>query len=285
MHLLFHQQDVDAMVVMKYLRMTIYFVKLLYKNSYMIRSMVIRDLRQRYVGSILGVFWSVIHPLTQILLYYFVFGVVFKMRLGPEYGETKFVFWLIAGLLPWMFFAETVSRAPNAVLDQANIVKKMVFPSEILPIVNLAAALINHIIAVAILVVFLIASGHGISSEMLLILPYLLLLGLFSLGISWLLSSLTVYLRDIYHIIGVIVNIWFYLTPIIYPQHQLPVGLRWLFGLNPMLHVIEGFRAALLGKTNVDIAGLIYLLVVGIVILIMGALTFRKLKPAFADVL
>lgn len=270
---------------MKYLQMLIYFGRSLYQNSYIIRSMVIRDLQRRYVGSMLGIFWSVIHPLTQIMLYYFVFAVVLKMRLGPEYGETKFVFWLIAGLLPWMFFAEIVSRAPTAVIDQANLVKKMVFPSEILPIVNLAAALINNLIALAILAVLLVASGHDISVEMLLILPYLLLLGLFSLGISWLLSSLTVYLRDIGHIIGVIINIWFYLTPIIYPQHQVPVRLRGFFGLNPMFHVIEGFRAALLGKTNVDIAGLMYLLVVGIVIFIVGALTFRKLKPDFADVL
>lgn len=270
---------------MQYIQMLIYFGRSLYQNSYMIRSMVIRDLRQRYVGSMLGVFWSVIHPLTQIMLYYFVFGVVLKMRIGPEYGETSYVFWLIAGLLPWMFFAETISRAPNAVLDQTNLVKKMVFPSEILPIVNLTAALINHLIALSILIVFLLASGYGISSGILLILPYLFLLGLFALGMSWFLSSLTVYLRDIAHVIGVIINIWFYLTPIIYSQNHVPVRLRWLFNLNPMLHVAEGFRTALLGKTNLDITGLMYLLVIGIVILIVGALTFRKLKPDFADVL
>lgn len=270
---------------MKYFKMLIYFGRQLYQNSYMIRSMVIRDLRQRYVGSMLGIFWSVIQPLTQIMLYYFVFGVVLKMRLGPEYGSISYVYWLIAGLLPWLFFAETISKAPTAVIDQANLVKKMVFPSEILPIVNLVAALINHLIAITILVVFLVASGYGISPKILLMVPYLLLLGLFSLGISWLLSSLTVYLRDIGHIIGVIINIWFYLTPVIYPQQQIPVRLRGLFGLNPMLHIIEGFRMALLGKTNIDISGLMYLLVVGIVILFAGALTFRKLKPDFADVL
>ncbi|MCC6544927.1 MAG: ABC transporter permease [Nitrospirae bacterium] len=265
--------------------MLIFFGRQLYKNSYMIRSMVIRDLRQRYVGSMLGIFWSVIHPLTQIMLYYFVFGVVLKMRLGPEYGETKFVFWLIGGLLPWMFFADIITRAPKAVIDQGNLVKKMVFPSEILPIVNIAAALINHILAIAILVVFLVASGQGISPKIYLMMPYLLLLIVFSLGISWLLSSLTVYLRDIGHIIGVIVNIWFYLTPVIYPQQQIPGSLLRFFRLNPMLHIIEGFRTALLGKTSVDITGLMYLLVAGIVILIAGAFTFRKLKPNFADVL
>ena len=90
---------------MNYLRMFIHFVRLLYKNSYMIRSMVRRDLKQRYIGSLLGIFWSVIHPLTQLIIYYFIFAVVFKIRLGLEYGGTNFAVWLIAGLLPWIFFA------------------------------------------------------------------------------------------------------------------------------------------------------------------------------------
>src|SRR3990172_9144128 len=108
------------MRIMNYLRMLIYFVKLLYKNSFMIRSMVIRDLRARYMGSFLGFFWSVIHPLTQLLIYYFVFALVLKIRLGPGYGGANYALWLIAGLLPWMFFAEAVTRAPGAVLEQAN---------------------------------------------------------------------------------------------------------------------------------------------------------------------
>ena len=103
----------------------------------MIRNMVGRDIRQRYAGSVMGLFWSIIHPLTQLLIYYFIFSVIFKMKLGPEYGETNFVIWLMAGLLPWMLFAEVVNRAPGAVLEQSSLITKMVFPSEILPLAHL----------------------------------------------------------------------------------------------------------------------------------------------------
>jgi ABC-type polysaccharide/polyol phosphate export permease len=251
----------------------------------MIRAMVIRDMRARYMGSFLGFFWSVIHPLTQLLIYYFVFAVVLKMRLGPEYGGTNFAVWLIAGLLPWMLFAEAVTRAPNAVLDQSNLVKKMVFPSEIFPIVNLTAAIVNHLIGLVILLGFLVVSGNGLSFKIVLILPYLLLTGLLVLGISWLLSAVNVFLRDIGQIISVVVNIWFFLTPVIYPPNLIPESVRWLFGLNPMFYVVDGYRAALLGKTEINLPGMAYVLMIAFAIFALGGMTFKKLKPNFADVL
>ncbi len=269
----------------RHLRPCISLFRLLDQNGYMIRSMVVRDMRARYMGSFLGFYWSVIHPLTQFLIYYFVFAVIFKMRLGSEYGGTHYSLWLIAGLLPWMFFAESMTRAPGAVLEQANMVKKMVFPSEIFPIVHLTSAMINHLIGVAILIFFLLVFGEGISLKIIMIFPYLLLMGIFILGISWVLSAVNVFLRDIGQIISVIVNIWFFLTPVIYPANLIPERLKDLFALNPMFHIIEGYRMALLGKTDLNLIGLTYLLLVGIVILVVGGLTFKKLKPAFADVL
>ena len=251
----------------------------------MIRSMIIRDMQRRYVGSLLGIFWSVIQPLTQLLIYYFIFSVVFKMRLGPEYGGTHFAVWMISGLLPWLLFAEVMSRSPGSVLDQSNLIKKMVFPSEILPIVTLSAAIVSHLIGMIILIGLLLALGGAISIKILLIIPYLIALGLFALGISWILSALNVFLRDIGQVIGVVINIWFFLTPIVYTRERVPAALQKLFGLNPMLHVVEGYRAALLGKAEMDIAGFSYVLMVGTIFLIIGALTFRRLKPTFADVL
>src|SRR3990170_6012369 len=270
---------------MNYLRMFIHFVRLLYKNSYMIRSMVRRDLKQRYIGSLLGIFWSVIHPLTQLIIYYFIFAVVFKIRLGPEYGGTHYAIWLIAGLLPWLFFAEVMNRCPSSVLEQSSLIKKMVFPSEILPIVTLSAAIISHLIGMIILIGLLVVLGGTISIKILLVIPYLFALGLFALGISWILSSLNVFLRDIGQVIGVVINIWFYLTPVVYSRQLVPGRLQKVFGLNPMLHIIEGYRMALLGKTDMDVTGLSYTLAVGTIFLVIGAFTFRRLKPTFADVL
>jgi ABC-type polysaccharide/polyol phosphate export permease len=247
--------------------------------------MVIRDLKNRYVGSLLGIFWSVIHPLTQFVLYYFIFAVVFKIRLGPEYGGTNFALWLIAGLLPWMFFSETVTKGASAVVEQSNLIKKMVFPSEIFPIVSLMAAMVSHLIGTAILIFFLLLSGYGLSSQILLVFPYMLIAIVFALGITWFVSSVNVFLRDVGQVIGVIVNIWFYLTPIVYPGASIPGKLQWLFRLNPMTHVVEGYRMALLGKIGIDVTSLLYILLVTVAILVIGALTFRRLKPIFADVL
>ena len=251
----------------------------------MIRSMVIRDIRTRHIGSFLGIFWSIIHPLTQLLLYYLIFAVVLKMRLGPEYGGTHFAIWLIAGLLPWLFFADVVTRSPGAVRDQSNLIKKMVFPSEILPVVQLTAGMVNHFIGVGILLLFLILVGPGILPKIFFLLPYLLTMSILALGISWLLSAMNVFLRDVGQIIGVLIQLWFFLTPILYPARMIPDGLKGIFFLNPMLHAVEGYRMALLGKVEFDVFGFLYLLCVCILIFIIGGMTFKKLKPDFADVL
>ena len=161
----------------------------------------------------------------------------------------------------------------------------MVFPSEILPLAHLGAAVINHLIGLVIFISFLLVFGYGMWPKVLFILPYLFAIGIFALGISWMLSALNVFLRDIGQIIGVFVQIWFFLTPIFYPRHLIPESLQGLYSLNPMLHAVEGYRAALLGKTDIHIFGLSYLLLFGLATLALGGLTFKKLKPAFADVL
>lgn len=271
-------------MVMKPFRMVGVLVRLLHQNSYMIRSMVVRDFLKRYVGSVLGVFWSVIHPATQLALYYFVFSVVLKMKLGPEYGGTHFAIWMIAGLLPWMMFAEVVNRSPDAVVEQASVIRKMVFPSEILPIVRLTAATVNHLIGVALLVGLLVVLGYGLPLTVFMIVPYFAVMAVFSLGIGWALAALNVYLRDIGQVVGVFVNIWFFLTPVVYVRELVPASLQGLYAWNPMLHVVEGYRAALLGRAT-DVTGLAYLAALGLVALTIGGMVFRKLKPQFADVL
>ena len=255
------------------------------QNTYLIRSMVIRDLRARYVGSFLGIFWSIIHPLTQLLIYYFVFSVILKIKLGPEYETTNFSIWLVAGLLPWMFFADVVTRSPGAVLEQSSLITKTVFPSEILSFTLLVTAMINHLIGVIIFIGFLMLFGHGITLNVLLILPFFLVTGFLALGISWLLSALNVFLRDIGQIISVFINIWFFLTPIIYPRHLIPENLQFFYGLNPLLYSVEGYRLGFLGATEININGLFYLFLLGLVSFAIGGLIFKKLKPAFADVL
>src|SRR4030067_1972145 len=248
-----------------YLRKFINFIRMLVQSSYMIRSMVIRDIRSRYMGSYLGFFWSVIHPLSQLLLYYFLFSVIMRMRLGTEYGETSFAIWLIAGLLPWMFFTEVVSRSPSAVLEQSSVIKKMVFPSELLPFVHLTAAMVNHFIGLLIISGFILVLGYGISFKIVYLILYLFAIGVFALGISWILSSLNVFLRDIGQVISVVIHIWFFINPITYPSHMIPAKINGFLRFNPMLHAVDGYRMALLGKADIDITGLTLLLIVAII--------------------
>lgn len=262
-----------------------YFLQSVYQNSYMIRSMVMRDIRARYIGSLLGFFWTIIHPLIQILMYYFIFSVILKIRLGPEYGGANFATWLIAGLLPWFFFAEVVSRAPTAVLEQSDIITKTVFPSELLPLAHLISAIINHLISLGLFIGILLGFGYGISFKLLLIFPSMFTIGVFAIGISWALSSLNVFLRDIGQIIGVVIHIWFFMTPILYPIHSIPEHIQKVYKLNPMLHVIEAYRFALLGNAYLTIESLSYIAIPVLVAFILGGLIFKKLKPAFADIL
>ncbi len=253
----------------------------------MIWSMAIRDIRARHVGSFLGIFWSIIHPLTQLLIYYFVFSVILKIKLGPEYGGTNFAVWLVAGLLPWMFFADVLTRSPGAVLEQSSLVSKTVFPSEILPFTLLIAAIINHLIGVVIFIGLLVFFGYSITLKILLIIPILLTTAIFALGLSWMLSALNVFLRDIGQIIGVFVNVWFFLTPIIYPRHLIPKFWQGVYGLNPIIYSIEGYRVSLLrtADININIEGVSYLFLLSLFTFAIGGLIFKKLKPAFGDVL
>jgi ABC-type polysaccharide/polyol phosphate export permease len=261
------------------------FLQKIAQNRFMIRSLVVRDIRARYTGSFLGVFWAFVHPLTQLLIFYFVFGLVLRARLGSEYTNTNYGIWLMSGMLPWILFSEVVNRSPGAVLEQANLVTKTVFPSEILPLAHVSAALVNHVILLFILLVFIVALGLGPGLTILWLPLYLIGVILFALGLAWLLSAVNVFMRDIGQILGVILNLWFFFTPIIYPANLVPESLRPWMALNPMIYPVEGYRMALLGRIEPDFGGLIVLFAWAIVAFALGGLVFRKLKPAFADVL
>ncbi len=267
------------------MRVALNFIRRVYSNTYLIRNIVNRDLRQRYIGSLLGIFWTIIHPIIQMAIYYFIFSVILGVRLGPEYQGTGFAVWMISGLLPWMLFAEILTRSPSIILAQSNLIKKTVFPSEILPLSNLISELINHIIAVTIFLIALIYSGKAVSWDLLLIFPFIILISLIGMGLSWIFSALNVFLRDIGQFISIGTQIWFFLTPIIYPVHQAPEIFLTLCQFNPMFHAVEGYRQALLGAGHINAFSILYLLGIALLTLGGGGIIFRKLKPSFADVL
>lgn len=250
-----------------------------------LQSMTFRDLRSRYAGSFLGVFWSVIHPVTQVLVYYFVFSVVLTIKLGGTYGNEHFGVWLIAGILPWLLFADVVGRSPKAVIDHGKIITKMVFPSELISIVYLLSGLVHHLIAMLCFIVLYLVMGGSLTVNLLFVLPLGLVLCLFTLGLSWMLSALNVYLRDISQVTGVVLMLYFFLNPIVYPADMVPASAQVLLKLNPMTHFVDAYRAVLLGTDAVSIKGLVGTTVLSLVLFLVGLRIFRKLKPGFADCL
>jgi lipopolysaccharide transport system permease protein len=192
------------------------FFRKLAQHRGLVKNMVIRDLRARYVGSTMGFFWSVIHPLVLLISYTYVFSVVLKQQLGPEVGITNFAVYLFCGILPWLLFQETVTRASNVLIDNSSLITKTLFPSEILPVSILLANLVNHLIGVAILLTIVIGGYHKLGWLILLAPLYLLALMLFALGIAWFVSSVQVFLRDTTQVLTVVLTFWFWFTPIFF---------------------------------------------------------------------
>ncbi len=261
------------------------FLKKIYLQRSLIRNFVIRDLKARYIGSFMGLFWSVIHPIVLLVSYSFVFVIIFKQVPKPETGTDNFPLFLFCSILPWLFFQDTLQRSSTVLIDNANLVTKTLFPSEILPLAVALAGLVNHLIGFAILLVIIFFTIGKISIFILLVPVYFLMLMLFTLGVSWFVSSLNVFVRDVSQVLTVILTFWFWFTPIFYTADRFPAKLMILIRLNPMAHVVVGYRDCLLRRQMPDMKILAILTTVSVVIFMVGGLFFRKTKREFVDVL
>jgi lipopolysaccharide transport system permease protein len=252
------------------------FIQKLYVQRGLIRNFVVRDLRTRYIGSFMGFFWSVIHPIVLLVSYTFVFSVIFKLRPLPDTGTTSFPLFLFCSILPWLFFSDTLQRSSTAIIDNANLVTKTLFPSEILPLTILLAAIL--------LCILLFTLGK-ISIYILLVPVYFFVLMLFTLGLSWLVASLNVFVRDISQVLSVILTFWFWFTPIFYSADRFPKQLLFLVHWNPLAHVVTGYRDCLLRMQLPNLRALAFLAAASFLIFVLGGLFFRKTKREFVDVL
>jgi lipopolysaccharide transport system permease protein len=261
------------------------FLKKIYVQRSLIRNFVVRDLKSRYVGSFMGLFWSVIHPIVLLVSYTFVFSIVFQIRPRPDTGTTSFPLFLFCGILPWLQFQDVVQRSSTILIDNSNLVTKTLFPSEILPLTALLSGFVNHLIGFAILLCIIFFTLGKVSIFILLIPVYLLLLMLFTLGLAWLVASLNVFVRDVSQVISVILIFWFWFTPIFYSLDQLPQKLLFLVRLNPLAHVVIGYRDCLLRMRLPDMSILAILAAISLVVFVAGGLFFRTTKRKFADIL
>ncbi len=261
-------------------------VNSLWVNRSLIKALVAREVVGRYRGSMMGILWSFFNPVFMLMVYTFVFSVVFKARWsGGSDSKTEFALVLFAGLIIFNLFSECINRAPTLILANVNYVKKVVFPLEILPWVALGSALFHFSISLVVwFLAYLIFFGMPHPSALLLpliVVPYLL----FIIGLTWALSSVGVFLRDVAQLIGMVTTVLLFLSPIFYPISALPEKYRPLLLLNPLGPAIEQAREVLFWGNSPNLAILAIYLVVSALIAWMGFAWFQKTRKGFADVI
>ena len=261
------------------------FLRNLVRQRSLIFQLVRRDFQQRFVGSAVGWIWGLIHPLALLVAYTFIFTYCLKQRLAPGQLTDNYPIFLFAGMLPWLLFQETVQRSSTALVDYSNLIKKSVFPAEIVPVSIFLSNLLSHFLALALLVAAVAVWLNRVSA-MLVVLPvYLVLVGLFSLGLAWVVSSLHVFLRDTGQVLSVVMTFWFWVTPIFITEELFPESVRWVVTLNPLVYAVRGYRTSIL-STQLPAAGDLALLAAFAVgMFVVGGLFFRHTKKGFADVL
>lgn len=257
----------------------------IFNSRELLFSMAKRDIRNRYLGSFLGGIWAFIQPLVTIFVIWFVFQVGFKAQATAE--GIPFTLWLVSAMIPWFFVSEMLSSGANSIIEQAGIVKKIVFKVSLLPIVKIISALIIHIFFIAVLFATSIAYGYYPKLGWLQIIYYLLCSIVLMLGISWITSSIVVFFRDIGQIIAVFIQLGFWATPIFWNITMVPSEYQWVLKLNPVFYITEGYRNTV--TTDVwfwqSFSWTVYYWCFTLFTLLVGIVCFKRLRPHFADVL
>lgn len=260
-------------------------LSVLWANRKILMLLTHRDVSNRYKGSLLGKLWPLLHPLGQLVIYTFVFSIVLKIRFGGSDSTSNFAIYFMAGMIPWSIFAESVSRAATCILENPNFVTKVVFPTEVLPLVNLCSAVCTQFIAFAILLCAVAMFGGGIHPTLpLLLLPSICLVA-FSAGASWILASLGVFVRDTRHFVSLALQAGMYATPILYPSNSVPKEYQWVLALNPLAGIIDDFRRVMLEGVTPDWSGMFSYGAVSFLVFGLGLTFFLKTKKSFADVM
>lgn len=296
-------------------------IRSLRQNRRLLSDFVKRDLAARYVGSSMGFFWSVIFPIVNLFVFMFVFRLLLKARWGDG-SEKETALIMLAGILVWAAFAETLSRATNCLVENANLIQKVVFPSEILPVYLTTSSIVNMLIGMPIVVLGCWLFGAGGPSSSAVLIPLLLVIQvIFTVGLGYFLATLNLFLRDTYHLVGVGVQVWMFATPIFYPAEMVsnalimlpdwlsflsnaPLGLladgtprvlmpgeggffslNWMLEINPMHWLIDAWRDVIIFSTWPDPLMLLRLGVVSVLIFALGASFFRSQQEKFPDLL
>jgi lipopolysaccharide transport system permease protein/teichoic acid transport system permease protein len=261
-----------------------YFIRLIILQRSLIFSMAKREVATHYVGSFLGFIWTFIHPMVMIFVFWVVFSIGFRVQ---PIQNVPFVVWLTAGMAAWFVFADIVGGSAMVIIVNAHLIKKTVFHSQILPVVKIASSLITHTVFLCVLFGLIFFQEMTFSFYFFQFFYYLFCLTVLALGLGWAVSALNVFIRDIGQIVGVILQIGFWATPIFWDIQIMPEDIRFMFKLNPMFYIIQGYRESFIYFSpfwNHPFQTL-YFWGVTLFLFVIGALIFQKLKPQFADAL
>ena len=253
-------------------------IKEIWKFRALIWALVSRHLRARYRGSLLGFLWSFLNPLFLIAVYSLVFK--YYMRFPDQNNYTVF---MLTGLLPWIWFSSGLLEATSSISGGGSLITKAIFPAHVLPIVSVLTNLVHYILAIPLLIALMLFNGVPIHASI-LFLPFIILLQLVLMtGFSLALSSLNVYYRDIQHILGNIMTLWFFLCPIIYPVSSVPERFQFSLRLNPVSTLVDAYHKVILEGTLPDPKHLLFLSVLSLISCILGSLIFNAYRDQFAE--
>lgn len=254
--------------------------KELYAYRELLKTNIQKEIRGKYKGSLLGVLWSFINPLLQVAVYAIVFP--YLMRGTSEH----YLVYLITGIIPWTFFTSSINIGMQTVRGNAGIIKKVYFPRSILPISVVLSQLVNFLISCIIIVIFCLADHVGVSSTIFYLPVLVVIQTAFTLGLAFALSAINVYIKDIEYIVSFVLNMLFYGTPIIYQLSQFEGSagrLVKLVKLNPLTHIMDGYRDIFLNHTLPSTSSMLYIGVLSVILLISGYFIFEHLQKGFAE--
>lgn len=249
----------------------------LYKYRALINALVVRGLKARYRGSILGFFWTFLNPFLLMLVYLLVFKVFMKT------GIKNYTVFLFSGLLPWMWFSTALTDGVGSIIGGASLITKVLFPPQVISTVPVLVNMVNFILSLPLLFIFMFFLKMPIGIPLLAIIPIIIIQLIFTQGLALMVSSINVYFRDLQQIVGNFLLLGFFVTPIVYSLEQVPKKFLFIFYLNPMTLLVRSYQWIFYFNTFPNWQHLFYLFIVSIIILFLGAYIFEQLKEAFPE--
>ena len=271
--------------MLRYIKELARFGKHLVQSRTLMFALIKNDFKKQYLGSYLGLAWAFIQPLMFMLVIWTVFELGFRM--GPTSTGVPFFLWLLVGMIPWFFFADSISSGAGSVTGNAFLVKKVAFRISILPLVSIGSSFLIHLGLILFLVAALFLNNYWPTLYWLQLPYYMLLTVLFAMGLSWITSAINVFVKDVGSIIGVLLQMGFWFTPIFWTLDLVPEEYHYLIKLNPAYYIVDGYRDTFIGQVWFweKVVWTPYYLGATMLVLILGALVFKRLRPHFADVM